>query len=106
MRKTPRLVLAFLLLTLPVVAAVNWNSLPPIDYSKMKKSSLPDFVRVRVEVVVKVYEDGKEAGTVGLKRGVKLKVVDIDANGILEVRFAGAKCYVDHVATDFVERLK
>lgn len=99
-----RIILALALLALPA-AASTWRDIQPIDYSKIKKSNLPAVAVVRIEVVVKVYENGEEVGSVGLKPGVKLRVVDIDARGILEVRFSGAKAFVDHAATDFVERL-
>lgn len=67
---------------------------------------MPDTVRVRVPVVVRIWEKGRDVGTVGLTKGVRLRILSIDRNGILEVEFAGARCFVDHAATDFIERLK
>lgn len=101
-------------LMLPLACAIfapsepkqNWRDQRPIDYTKIPRPSMPEAVRVRVPVVVRIWEKGCDAGTVGLTKGVRLRILNIDRHGILEVEFAGARCFVDHAATDFVERLK
>lgn len=70
------------------------------------RSAWPEFVAVRIPTVVRIWEDGKDVGTVGLRKGVVLKVLGLDKDGILEVEFAGARCFVDHAATDFAAKLK
>lgn len=85
--------------------AASPSKSPPARYN-YPKSSWPEFVTVRIAIVVRIWENGKDVGTVGLKRGVRLKVLNLDRNGILEVEFAEARCFVDHAATDFVEKLK